>query len=324
MAMGRRIEERLPDLRGTPVVAYAIAALLGSVAVVARVSLGGELADYPFTFVYLAVILASFIAGFGPGLVAAAIGAAGAIYFNFTPRPVALMAATHDLLAMGEYLITTTFVALGFDGLRRSAEANRMLAESRQVLLLELQHRVKNHIQLVSALLAVQARESANPDLKSGLANARRRIMAVGSAYSNLYTPGATVEFAAHLRKVTHELETAFARPGLKVEIHAVETHMNMDMVVPLTLIAGELITNTFKHAMTAPDSPPVRVEFRAVDAARYRLSVIDHGELPAGFGLTTHAGLGLKIAEQLTRQIGGVLAFERKPVAFFVTFPMR
>lgn len=322
--MRKRLERVLPDLRGNPVAAYAIAALLGGAAVLVRVALDGQLAGYPFAFVYLAVILAGFIAGFGPGLVAAALGAAGAVHFNFTPEHSTLSVAPHDALAMGEYLVTTTFVAFGFDGLRRSAETNRTLAESRQTLLLELQHRVKNHIQLVSALLAVQARESANPDVKSGLANARRRIMAVGSAYSNLYTPGATIDFAAHLRKVTHELEIAFARPGLKVEIDAVEANMTMDMVVPLTLIAGELLTNTFKHARIAPDSPPVHVEFRAVEAGRYRLSVIDHGELPADFGLNTHAGLGLKIAEQLTAQISGTLDFTRKPVAFFVTFPLR
>jgi two-component sensor histidine kinase len=324
MITRKRLEERIPDLRGMPAAAYAAAAGFAVVAVLVRVALDGQLVGYPFAFVYLAVILASFVAGFGPGLVAAAIGAAGAAYFNAAPGGGTPAITPHDALAIGEYLVTTACIAFSFDGLRRAAETSRTLAESRQVLLLELQHRVKNHIQLVSALLALQARESSNPDLKSGLANARRRIMAVGSAYSNLYSPGTTIDFAAHLRKVANELEVAFARPGLKVEVDAAEAHLDMDMVVPLTLIASELITNTLKHAKISPDSPPVRIAFGRVDAARCRLSVIDHGELPADFTLGTHAGLGLKIAEQLSRQIGGTLDFERKPVAFFVTFPAR
>jgi two-component system, sensor histidine kinase PdtaS len=322
--MRKRLEERFPDLRTRPAAAYAVAAALGLAAILVRAIIDANLSGYPFTFVFPAVILSSFVAGFWPGIVTAAIGAIGAAYLVFQPTQSVAIAAPHDWLAMGVYLFTSMLIALGFDRLRRSADMNRSLAENRQVLLLELQHRVKNHIQLVSALLALQARESANAELKAGLDHARRRIMAVGSAYSNLYAPGATVEFAAHLCQVTHELETAFARPGLKVEVRAVEAHMSMDMVVPLTLIAGELITNTFKHARIAPGSPSVLVEFRAVDERRYRLSVIDHGKLPDDFSLKTHAGLGLKIADQLAQQIDGVLDYAREPVTFCVTFPKR
>jgi two-component sensor histidine kinase len=320
--MLRRLAERLPDLRARPPAAYATAVVLGGATVLLHALVDGRLTGHSFTLAYPGVILASFVAGFWPGIVTAAIGALGAGYFLLPPLHSLSVAAPQDWLALCAYMITTALVAFGFDSLRRAADANRGLAESREVLLLELQHRVKNHIQLVSALLSVQARESTNPDLKAGLAHARRRIAAVGSAYSNLYAPGATVEFAAHLRQVTQELESAFARPGLNVEVRADEAHMSMDLVVPLTLIAGEMITNTFKHAKIGPDAPPVLVEFRALDEDFYRLSVIDHGELPEDFSLKSHAGLGLKIAQQLAQQIGGTIAFERRPVVFCITFP--
>ncbi len=322
MAMGP--EQWLPNLRAQPAAGYALAALLGGIVVIAEAADDGRLVSNPFVFIYPAVILASFVGGFGPGFVTALIGGAGAVYFIFPPMRSVEMEAPLDWVATGIYLATTMLVALGFDRLRRALETSRSLAESRRVLLLELQHRVKNHIQLVSALLAVQARESANPETKSGLASARRRIMGVGSVYSNLYTPGATIEFAAHLRRLARELEHAFARPGLRTEVDAPETQMSMDLIVPLTLIAGELITNTFRHARIEPDAPPVLVHLQPAGNGRYKLSVVDHGELPEDFTLETHSGLGLKIVTQLCRQIGGQLGFERKPVAFFVTFPMR
>jgi two-component sensor histidine kinase len=322
--MAKSPEQWLPNLRAQPAAAYATAVLLGGAAILAEAADDGQLITNPFIFVYPAVILASFISGFGPGVVTALLGAAGAVYFVLPPAGSAAVQRPVDWIATAIYLATTMLVALGFDRLRRSVEENRGLAEGRRVLLLELQHRVKNHIQLVSALLAVQAREAANPEIKDGLASARRRIMAVGSAYSNLYTPGTTVEFAGHLRRIARELESAFARPGLKMEVDAVEMPMNMDLLVPLTLIAGELITNTFRHAKIGPGSPPILIRFHTAGAKTYKLAVVAHGELPEDFTLETHSGLGLKIVAQLTRQIGATFAFDRKPVSFFVTFPMR
>jgi two-component sensor histidine kinase len=204
---------------------------------------------------------------------------------------------------------------------KRLGDSRLNLLRERETLLLELQHRVKNHIQLVSALLGVQQRREREEGVRAALGVARRRIVAVASAYSNLYRTGATVDLREHLAGLTEGLQGGFDIEGLRIEVEVISYAASMDLVVPVSLITSELVTNAIKHAALGPNLP-IAVSLKRCGERQLRLQVQDHGRLPADFTLETHAGLGLSITAQLARQIGGELRFEREPVTFYVLFP--
>jgi uncharacterized protein (TIGR02271 family) len=80
-------------------------------------------------------------------------------------------------------------------------------------------------------------------------------------------------------------------------------------------------VTLRSEEAVVEPASPSEDVA-ASEDAATAGVSVQNYGELPETFQLEPHAGLGLKITEQLATQINGALTFRRSPVCFAVTFP--
>lgn len=207
---------------------------------------------------------------------------------------------------------------------QRMAAARAALLKERETLLLELQHRVKNHIQLVSALLGLQERASDDADVRAALATARRRIVAVASVYSNLYRSGATIDLGEHLRQLAAALQRGLEMGRLRLEVEAIAYQAGMDVVVPISLIASELLTNALKHAELGSNPAPIRLELKRHGEGRLRLAVQDQGTLPGDFTIESHGGLGLKITQQLAGQIGGTLGFERSPICFYVIFPAK
>lgn len=180
----------------------------------------------------------------------------------------------------------------------------------------EVSHRAKNTLQLVSSLLTLQALGTKDPEIRRAFQNAGSRIGMVTQAHQRVHAGlmRGDVDFADHLRDLCIELEgTVAAADSLRtIRVEAEPTHLPVDSVIPLTLIAGELITNALKHAY-APDEPGnLEVGLHRGEGGRLLLTVADRGRgLPPDIDVSRAATLGFKIARAFTTQLKGKLRAE-------------
>jgi two-component sensor histidine kinase len=310
-----------PLLRRNLLGGLAVATLLVLAALVLRFALDEVLVGTPYITFYSAVAVAAFVGGWQAGLFATALSAVSAVYFLLPPLMSFSVSPAFHLVGLSGFVITDCLIVLLTHIATRAAETNVALAEQRQVLLMELQHRIKNHLQLLSAMLATHARSTANERIRARLIEAGQRLQVIASTYDNLYGPGALIDMGEHLRKVCAFVEGGVARRSSHIAVEAVETRWPVERVIPLSLIANELLTNAVKHS--APDQD-LQVDVRLErDAGRMRFSVLTHGmSLPADFSLDG-PGLGLRIAAMLAQQLDGLLSTPRLPEALFVVeFP--
>jgi two-component sensor histidine kinase len=193
--------------------------------------------------------------------------------------------------------------------------------DENQGLLRELQHRVKNHIQVVSALLKMHAKRS-NPDTRRVIDDASRRLDAVASVYSNLYVEGRTVDIAQHLALLCDGFKKAFETPGrhLELAVDVPDRDWTVDHAMPVSLIINELVTNALRHGLKEGGGT-IRVDLRTEDG-HHVLSVSDSGGPMEKVDLAT-AGLGFRIIEQLAGQLRGRLDIDPSQSRFTVTFPV-
>jgi PAS domain S-box-containing protein len=191
---------------------------------------------------------------------------------------------------------------------------DRKQAESRQMLLLrELNHRVKNNMQMLQSLLSSAQRGTTNQEARAVLADATQRVAAMAAAQQVLYEEHQPTRFEA---RDFLESVSATARSGFnkKVDI-VIETASGMlanDVAMPLALILNELLTNAVKHGINGSGEGTVRVGL-CDDAEGCRLWVHDPGP---GFDLSTakrKRSSGLGLVAGLARQLGGSLAVERE-----------
>ena len=206
------------------------------------------------------------------------------------------------------------------------------LLEEKEALLGEVNHRVKNSLQLVSAILSLEARK-ASAEEGTRLRSAAARVQSVAAAHAALYQGGdvRTVEMGVHLRWFcAHLAESLGAKPrGIALTVEADDVRLPAVQAVPLSLIVNELVTNAFKHAFgdSAFEGARVSVSLQSGPEGTHTLIVRDNGRGPgtdeasedsspqeaaAGTMPSKGSGLGSQLIATLVRQIGGRIVQEQ------------
>lgn len=193
---------------------------------------------------------------------------------------------------------------------------HRKDAESRQRLLFaELNHRIKNNMQTLYALLASARRETGSEDGRSALDEAARRVAAMAAAQTVLYQSDNLSRFdsAAFMTSVCAAASAACG-DALTLHLHTRAGALANDVAVPLALVLNELIANAAEYGAGADGLSSVAVCL-VEEGGGFTLIVEDEGP---GFDLgevrRRSSGLGLVIG--LARQMGGRFRVERAPGA--------
>lgn len=186
--------------------------------------------------------------------------------------------------------------------LYRDAARERELeaaVEANNLLFREIHHRVKNNLQSVQSLVALQDMpEGAKQDLRS-------RLAAMAAMHTHIYEFDSFNEIDAHdyVPSVVNEVVTAYGAP-IEV-IYAVEhLHVDRDHATPLALLLSELVTNSIKYAFKNRPSGTINVSIKAAGPGRADLIVSDDG---VGLGTgEVSAGMGTRLLRGVVAQMAG------------------
>lgn len=185
------------------------------------------------------------------------------------------------------------------------SERERMLAHT-ETLLRELQHRVKNNLQMIQSLIRMSARR-VSPDARPYFEDVTRRIWAIGHLHSRIYAQDrfADVDLGGYLSEIADQAASGFglATQNVRVDTAVQPVSVDIDTAIPIGLIVTELLTNAMKYAFPNGRGGAIKVEL-AVDGDTVALTVADDGiGLPKA---RDSASTGLRIVDALANQIGG------------------
>jgi two-component sensor histidine kinase len=209
--------------------------------------------------------------------------------------------------------------ALATGKLRREKEqVEADLRESNarlQMLLQEVNHRVANSLQLVSAFVSLQSRAIDNDAARAALADTQRRIAAIAQVHKRLYTSASVehVEMAEYLDSLLAELRATWSTPGAPRDIRLIAEPVNLstDKAVAVGIIVTELVTNACKYAYAADCGGEVRVLLAAEGDDRFALRVEDDGVgMPPG-GEVRGTGLGSRLIAAMATTLKSSLEFD-------------
>ena len=200
------------------------------------------------------------------------------------------------------------------------AEKERLLAQ-KDLLTREIDHRVKNSLQIVSSFLQMQRRQIADADARQAFADTSARVMSVARVHDSLYQ-AETIE-EVDLGQTIESLCRDLAE--LAGEGHAVDMTAEAGLMVPyrkavaLSLIATELVTNAFKYGAREAGIGRVAVRVSAAGSG-VQLRVCDDGDgLPEGWDANPRGtGLGMKLIRAMLDQINARLEVANDPGACF------
>lgn len=198
--------------------------------------------------------------------------------------------------------------------IRERLRAEAVLSETlreRDLLFRELQHRVKNNMQMLAGMLLSAESEATNLEARAALREASSRFSAVSAVQRLLYHSEAveTIDSAPLLGLIVSGCQPLAIDP-VAIALDLASIDLPSETATPLALIANELLTNAVKYGQPDSGEPHIRLVLKR-DGECAVLSVSDNGP---GFGgaqsMKRSSGLGL--VRGLLRQLGGSLTIEQ------------
>lgn len=194
---------------------------------------------------------------------------------------------------------------------RRYEQQLRALLDHRQSLLREVNHRVKNSLQLVASMLRLQAYGVANEETRRLLGDAQARVMAIARAHERLYRTAdyTHLDLGIYLREVGTDLH------GGAIRFDAAEgIRISTDRAIPLALLVTELITNSMKYAYPDGRGGAIWVRVAQVPDRRLEITVADEGVgFPNDFDPDTTRGLGMRLVKAFTQRLNATVDFRNR-----------
>jgi two-component system, sensor histidine kinase PdtaS len=222
---------------------------------------------------------------------------------------------TIQWLGAGAVALLVGFIVFGFISFRNSARKNELLASKNaenELLLKEIHHRVKNNLEVVSSLLALQSAQIDDANVKEAMQEGQNRVNSIGIVHQKLYQ-GATlgaIEMKDYFLNLSESvIDTFGAEQRVKLEVIMEKLNVDVDTAVPLGLIVNELLTNTLKYAFPNGQDGKVSISLEQQPNGILHLEVADNGSGKSG--VTHGTGFGSQLVTLLTRQLNGEMREE-------------
>lgn len=186
----------------------------------------------------------------------------------------------------------------------------------------EVDHRVKNNLQLISSLMLLQSRRMTDETARQALKTMLERVGAVGMVHRRLVQVEDAHQFevAGFVRDLVGDLALAAGRDDVQIRLDLEPLTIPAAAAAPFALVLNELVGNALKHAFAENEGGVIDVSVAGVGGACV-LTVRDDGrgmgEAPKAFGLTIASLLcqQLRAGLEVTSAEPGVRAVVRTPM---------
>ncbi|HEV2687842.1 MAG TPA: histidine kinase dimerization/phosphoacceptor domain -containing protein [Bryobacteraceae bacterium] len=194
----------------------------------------------------------------------------------------------------------------------RTEQALSAAFSAKEALLRELHHRVKNNLQVISSLLAMQAASLNDFGVAQALEESQKRVQCMALIHERLNQNNLDrLDFREYVETLSRDLFYSRcvdpARVGLRFELEPVL--LGSGQAMPCGLILNELVSNSLQHAFPGGRTGEIVISLSCDRNDLVTLAVADDGVgLRADFDLSPSTSLGLQIVEILTQQLEGTL----------------
>ncbi|MBD3884874.1 PAS domain S-box protein [Phormidium tenue FACHB-886] len=220
---------------------------------------------------------------------------------------------------------------------RKQAEVQIQAAlREKETLLKEIHHRVKNNLQIISALLSFQTQSVQDPQIRAALQDSEDRLQAMSLIHETLYQSEnlGRLNFGNYIRRLADSILIANSSRGqfIKILYQLEPILLNLETAIPCGLLLNELVTNAIKHAFVNRQSGYIYIKLRYTaepnltqrsprllaslkpnrSVPYYILSIEDDGIGMPDLDLQNPKSLGLRIAFDLAQQLRGRLELDR------------
>lgn len=178
-----------------------------------------------------------------------------------------------------------------------------------EILIKEIHHRVKNNLEIITSLLALQSAQIDDLKTKSAITESQSRINSIGIVHQKLYqgTNLGKIEMKDYIFSLSESILDSFG-VGDRIELKIIMEKLDLDIdtAIPLGLIINELLTNSIKYAFPSDQKGTLTINLEKQNNTILHLEVSDNGV--GKKNIVQGTGFGAKLIELLTQQLNGTM----------------
>ncbi len=196
--------------------------------------------------------------------------------------------------------------------LKEKADQLRDSLREKEVMLMEIHHRVKNNMQMISTLFDLQLKYGEPQDPPTLFRDCQNRIRSMALVHESLYHTDtlASINFRQYLEKLVNRLLVSFGSSvqGIRATVVGAELHLDINQAVPAGLVASEIIVNCLKHAFSDQQTGEIQISLGMDDGHRV-IEIKDNGVgLDREFSLENPTTFGWLMITNLMKQLEGTI----------------
>ncbi len=184
-----------------------------------------------------------------------------------------------------------------------------------ELLLKEIHHRVKNNLEMVKSLIALQSAKLEDGASKEAMLASQNRVQSMGIIHQKLYQGEnlGSIEMKDYFVNLGEGvLDTFNAEDKVKIECAMDNLNLDVDTAVPIGLIVNELLTNALKYAF--PEGVKGRISISLTKKENeLLLKVSDNGVGKIEGSKPKGTGFGTQLIQLLTQQLNGTISEDYK-----------
>jgi PAS domain S-box-containing protein len=199
--------------------------------------------------------------------------------------------------------------------LSSALQRNEQLLSEKDLLLREMNHRIKNKLQLVTSLLNSQSRKSDDQRLRYAITEAVVRVSSVGKLFERLQRPTTSpaVHIPTYVGDLCAELQEALrATDDPQITPVVEDDTLEPDTAHALGLLIVELVTNALKHGERGA---AITLSYSVRTDGKRQFVVTNFGRLPPDFSSATTESLGMQVIGAMVSRLKGKITFRQYPL---------
>jgi two-component sensor histidine kinase len=200
---------------------------------------------------------------------------------------------------------------ISIDNLTKTQSELSSKNDENVLLLKEIHHRVKNNLEVVSSLIALQSAQINDPAIQEAMQASQNRVASMGILHQKLYQSEhlAFIEMKNYFMHLTENILDSYSSAGkVEVEFDMEKIDLDIDTAVPIGLIVNELMTNALKYAFPQGQIGKIKLSLLNLGNETLKLIISDNGIGKPLNALPIGTGFGTQLVDLLTKQLGGKL----------------
>ncbi|GHC43709.1 tetratricopeptide repeat-containing sensor histidine kinase [Ulvibacter litoralis] len=217
-------------------------------------------------------------------------------------------------LIIGIVALLSILLFLLFFFYRKNKKATEVISQKNaenELLLKEIHHRVKNNLEMVKSLLALQSSKLKDSASKDAMIASQNRVQSMGIIHQKLYQGKnlGSIDMKDYFTSLVEEVLDGFdSENKIQVECDMERIDLDVDTAVPIGLIVNELLTNSLKYAFPKDKKGKIVISLFKTTTGSLTLKFADNGVGKTETDTPKGSGFGTQLIHLLTQQLNGEL----------------